>query len=131
MRPRFSIRSLLILVSVISIACYVAFVRPTIFANRFSDAVIAKDFVRAESRFCDPSNHVLTESIDDGRAYRVKVLRSRRKWQDRCKLQHRMAVELEPEIQRSSKVRVAIMIEVIATPRGIKPGKPYPISFTR
>jgi hypothetical protein len=109
MRPRFSIRSLLILVSVISIACYVAFVRPTIFANRFSDAVIAKDFVRAESRFCDPSNHVLTESIDDGRAYRV----------------------LEPEIQRSSKVRVAIMIEVIATPRGIKPGKPYPISFTR
>lgn len=130
MRPRFSIRALLILISFASVACYGVFVRPTIFANRFSTAVLAKEFARAESLFCDASNHVLTESIDDDRAYRVEVKQSSRRWRDPWKMQKTVSVRFIPDApQPGATLRVALAVDVAATPYGNKHGKPYYVTF--
>ena len=49
MRPRFSIRLLLLVITVLAATCYVLFVRPTVIAKRFVAAVNERDQVAAQS----------------------------------------------------------------------------------
>jgi hypothetical protein len=49
MRPRFSVRVLLVVCAVLAIACYLLFARPTAIAEQFVAAVNARDFHVAES----------------------------------------------------------------------------------
>jgi hypothetical protein len=48
MRPRFSVRLLLVIFAVLAAACYLVFARPTVIAERFVAAVKARDFRVAE-----------------------------------------------------------------------------------
>jgi hypothetical protein len=49
MRPRFSIRLLLVVITASATLCYVLFVRPTVLAQRFVDAVNERDYQTARS----------------------------------------------------------------------------------
>lgn len=53
MRPRFSIRLLLVVVALLAVALYILFVRPTTVAERFVDAVNERDFDTARSLLID------------------------------------------------------------------------------
>jgi len=132
MRPRFSIRLLLFSVAAVAFACYFCFVRPVLIAKQFRQAMAANDFSKAESLGGNQSNRFLTELIDDGRTYRVEVEIFRRKSRDIWKLQQPMLVRLIPESPRpDSTMLVGYQLDVLATPMGIKPGNPYPVTFRR
>jgi hypothetical protein len=49
MRPRFSVRLLLVIVALLAAACYVLLVRPSVIAARFVTAVNNRDYRLAES----------------------------------------------------------------------------------
>ena len=49
MRPRFSMRLLLVVVTILAATCYVLLVRPTVIAKRFVAAVNERDQVAAQS----------------------------------------------------------------------------------
>jgi hypothetical protein len=49
MRPRFSIRVLLVVFAVLATVCYVLFARPTVIAERFVTAVMGRDYRAAQS----------------------------------------------------------------------------------
>ncbi len=49
MRPRFSIRLLLLVITVLAATCYVLLVRPTVIAKRFVAAVNERDQLAAQS----------------------------------------------------------------------------------
>jgi hypothetical protein len=132
MRPRFSIRLLLVAVFVVSLACYVSFVRPVVFAEQFMRAFEAEDFTAAESLCCDSSNQFLTESMNDGRTYSVEVKVFPRKWRDVWKLRQPMVVSVIPEPSSpGSKDLVGYQVDVIATITGIRPGELYAVTFKR
>jgi hypothetical protein len=57
MRPRFSLRTLLILTALAATACWWV-TPPTVVANRFLRAMQARDFAAADQFFSDPSNAV-------------------------------------------------------------------------
>jgi hypothetical protein len=59
MRIRFSIRTILLLTSLIAAACYWWIARPEMLANRFVRAVRAEDFAAANQQFTNPSDAVL------------------------------------------------------------------------
>jgi hypothetical protein len=49
MRPRFSVRVLLVVVSVLAFVCYLLLVRPSVLADQFVAAVNQRDFMAANS----------------------------------------------------------------------------------
>ena len=58
MRLRFSIRWLLVLIAAAATLCYVLFVRPTVLAHRFVDAVKGGDYETAKSLLLDEDKNV-------------------------------------------------------------------------
>ncbi|HEX3601895.1 MAG TPA: hypothetical protein VHU84_17210 [Lacipirellulaceae bacterium] len=132
MRPRFSLRTLLVLFFVISVTSYVVLVRPSAIANNFARLVEAKDFAQAESLFRDKSNHSLTDITDDNRTYSVEVQRSPTAWSDIWKLQRRISVHLKPDTPLpGASIRAAANFDAIATPLGVDPGGPYFMIFSQ
>jgi hypothetical protein len=53
MRPRFSVRLLLIVFAVLAVVCYVLLARPTLMAERFASAVNNRDYGAAHSLLRD------------------------------------------------------------------------------
>jgi hypothetical protein len=61
MRPRFSLRTLLLLTTIASIACYWWFIRPSRIALQFVCAVQSSDFQAADAWFRNASDRCLRE----------------------------------------------------------------------
>jgi hypothetical protein len=71
MRLRFSTRSLLSAVIFLALACYFAFVRPTVLAQQFLDAVKVRDFHQAESLCGDSNETYFTDCMQKSESYNV------------------------------------------------------------
>jgi hypothetical protein len=63
MRPRFSLRWLLIFTAAVAVACYWWIARPTITANRFAAAVEQGEFAAAESMASDSETQTLFKTM--------------------------------------------------------------------
>jgi hypothetical protein len=63
MRPRFSIRWLLIFTALAAAACYWWVIRPTIVANRFAKTLAARDFLAADRLCLDPNRHFVCRAL--------------------------------------------------------------------
>jgi hypothetical protein len=66
MRPRFSIRLLLVAFAVLAAACYVLFARPTVLAERFVAAVMGRDFRAAQSLLRNRDDRSLDDILGGG-----------------------------------------------------------------
>jgi hypothetical protein len=62
MRPRFTIRALLILMAVVAFACYWWVGRPAIFARRFADALARDDVAAADAMCLDPNRRFINRA---------------------------------------------------------------------
>jgi len=59
MRPRFSVRVLLVAVALLAVACYQLLVRPRVMAERFVAAVNKRDFTQAQTLLQHPDPRIL------------------------------------------------------------------------
>src|SRR4051812_5073010 len=94
-RPRFSIRLLLIVVSISAIACYWLFVRPTVLAERFVVAIRDRDLKKAKSLFVADSPDVLADDKSRGGAGTVVDMDADllpREWNEIWKRQRRITL---------------------------------------
>jgi hypothetical protein len=64
MRLRFSLRTFFILVALLAAFCYWWFVLPSVTANRFIQAIAAKDYVAADRLFSDPKDRFIAAAAD-------------------------------------------------------------------
>jgi hypothetical protein len=55
MRPRFSMRVLLVVLALLAAVCYLLLVRPTMLADRFDAAVNARDYAKAQALLRQPN----------------------------------------------------------------------------
>jgi hypothetical protein len=133
MRLRFSTRSLLLAVIFLALACYFAFVRPTVLAQKFLDAVNAKDFRQADSLCGDSNENYFIHCMQKSESYDVVDAKLfPRRWSDLCKLQQRLSVTLVPtKPQEGLTFVVGIRADIVATSSGIKPPLMYPITYQR
>lgn len=122
MRPRFSLRLLMIAVTLLAIACYWFFVRPTAIAQRFVSAVGEKNYQQAESLCFDVDSKFLSETLDKIGNAEVQVEIQPRDWQDIWKLQRRMILKVVPkEPLPNSNEWYGAGAWIIATAAGITP----------
>jgi hypothetical protein len=63
MRPRFSLRWLLLLTAAIAVACYGWITRPTIVANRFTKSLESRNFGAADRLCVDPNRHFVRRAL--------------------------------------------------------------------
>jgi hypothetical protein len=68
MRPRFSLRWLLILTALVAVACYWWTARPTILANRFRNRIAAQDFAAADRLCRDPNRRFVHRAVTEFKA---------------------------------------------------------------
>jgi hypothetical protein len=90
-RLRFSIRWLLVLIAASATLCYVLFVRPTVVAHRFVNAVAAGDYETVESLLGHRLVVLKTDSQLIDRVY-AEVLP--REWNDIWSLRRRLLVRV-------------------------------------
>jgi hypothetical protein len=97
-RLRFSIRWLLVLIAAMAALCYVLFVRPTVVAHRFVEAIKHRDFATARSllrlesyEYGIPVPLTLNDTESISFAY-AEVLP--REWSDIWSLQRRLILRL-------------------------------------
>ena len=65
MRPRFTIRWLLVLIAAVATLCYVLFVRPTVMAYRFVEAIEQRDYAAARGLLLDNWPPGVTPPLND------------------------------------------------------------------
>ena len=130
MRLRFSLRLMIAAIVVLAAASYWAFVRPTVVAHEFANAVQAKDYTYAESFCRKPHEKFLTDWMGDIEDYEVDVKLGSREWHHLIRLQHPMFVRLIPKPSSNPKVvRVGINVDAVATPYSVKPSAPRHITY--
>jgi hypothetical protein len=124
---------MLVAVTVLALACYFAFVRPTVLAQQFLDAMKARDFHQAESLCGDSNENYFTHCMQKSESYDVVDAKLfPRRWSDLCKLQQRLSVTLVPtKPQKGVTFVVGIRANIVATPSGIRPPLLYPIAYRR
>jgi hypothetical protein len=131
MRPRFSLRWLLILFAVCGFAFYLCFVRPTVIANKFVHLVESGDFQGAESLSVEHNRRLLTEYF----ASEPELVEARlldRTWRDLLKMQRRIDIRV---IHTPSSVlsmmgfHLGIQIHTTAGVFGVQDTKAYAASF--
>jgi hypothetical protein len=120
MRPRFSLRWLLIAFTVLSLGFYLLFVRPTVLANEFIAAINGHDYERANSLF----EYVRTirgfTSFGGERSWYIGEVRPR-EWSDVWQCRRIIRVEYGFNLdtgQRAFNFYSPVMFE--ATPFGIQ-----------
>jgi hypothetical protein len=93
MRPRFSLKWLLIAFTILGVAFYVAFVRPTAQANRFIESLKAAEYTTL------PSDLVPNDEMLRTRKWKFKDARlESREWADvwRCRRRFSILLSREP-----------------------------------
>jgi hypothetical protein len=133
MRPRFSLKWLLIAFTVLSVAFFVAIVWPTLIAQRFVSAIERGDYDDAVSMCAEEKRQGLAEWFFRDNAT-VKVTLAPRGWRDILKSQRSMFVQTIPERQSASPqptiaYKVGLNFDAVATPFGIRPAPAYPLSY--
>ncbi len=86
MRPRFSLRWLLIAFTLVAVALYVFFVHPTVRANRFAGAINGGDFAELKAL---GMNEKLGVSLE---VCKVKAILKSRTWRDVFKFRRKASV---------------------------------------
>ena len=96
MRPRFSIRLVLVVAALLATASYVLFVRPANVAHRFVEAVNEQDFTAARSLLIDQDFWLFDDDSGDARksVYRIYAEVVPREWPDIWSLQRRVLVRV-------------------------------------
>lgn len=96
MRPRFSLKWLLILFALFAFALYFCFVRPTALANKFVYLVDHDELERAESLIIASSKPFDLGTKDRSVPVIVRAELLPRTWHDVFKMQRRLDVEVIP-----------------------------------
>jgi hypothetical protein len=95
MRPRFTIRWLLVLVAALATLCYVLFVRPTVMAYRFVEAIEQRDYSAAKVLLHSYRPNRITPPLEDTESINfayAEVLP--REWSDIWALQRRLILRI-------------------------------------
>jgi hypothetical protein len=95
MRPRFTIRWLLVLVAALATLCYVLFVRPTVMAYRFVEAIEQRDYSAAKVLLHSNRPNRITPPLEDTESINfayAEVLP--REWSDIWALQRRLILRI-------------------------------------
>jgi hypothetical protein len=124
MRPRFSIRRLLILTAVIAAACYWWIARPTIVATCFASTLNRRDYTGA-SIWCrdetQPSFAERVETGNDEREWYWKATVRPRTWQELWRGQRTVDWEMRGRVVEDEQFEIAVPYPAaLASPRGIK-----------
>jgi len=98
MLPRFSLRRLLIIVTLLAVASYALFVRPTVLANRLAQAVNAGDLQSAEALLGDPAGNAFQTAFTEATSV-AEV--SPREWSDVWHLRRTVVVSSSMVIRDS------------------------------
>ena len=123
MRPRFSIRTLLILTGVVATACW-WIVRPSIVAQRFVAAIDQNNFASIDAMWSGPKlvDIYRIESLNSGQMdWRIRALPERRTWHDLWQGVRRIHFELRNEKLDQTRSGPVTFPPIIATPFGIHP----------
>ena len=134
MRPRFSLKWLLIAFTILGVAFYVAFVRPTVIAQRFINLVEHDELQRAESLFIEPD-----KPFDLGRKEKsvpviVEAELLPRTWHDVLKMQRRLEVHViptQPQVMKSGSGSYYVGMHYPATAgiSGVRGSEKYFVSY--
>jgi len=131
MRPRFSIRLLLLAVTFLAFACYWVFVRPTVIAREFARLVDAKQYADAELYCKEPYEKFITDWMGGVQDYRFEVEVLPRQWWHVLKMQQPMLVRRIPIVPLPrGGVSIGQQIDAVATANAVKPSKPVYVRYT-
>lgn len=139
MRPRFTLRTLLILTALAAAACYWFVARPTIVANRFVAAVNRGDYPAAQALAIQPASW---DQPPDWRLLNTKPLQysaqvQPRTWVDLCCARRRIQFQISPHpeeddatilIQDSKSHRFRVngfTTIIVANGRGVETNSPF------
>jgi hypothetical protein len=133
MRPRFSLRKLLILTTAFALFCYYLAVRPITLAKAFADRVAAKEYRAADLLCGDSKQSFLVAQAADWDNCDVAVNFERRDWSDILRCQQRMTLEARRRVPiRGTNKYVAFRGSLLAGPLSIQPPAAlYPVTYQR
>jgi hypothetical protein len=127
MRPRFSLRFVLLLAACVSLVCYWLFVHPTVIADRFARAIESKDYNLAESMCVETHRELLGNRIAELGDVRVNVTFYRRRWRNFWK--RNMLLQVIPNAPNPKGIRVGYQADLAATPFAIQRSEMYFVTF--
>jgi len=131
MRPKFSLRLMLILIALVSVALYVFIVRPSAFANRFVAAIGEQDFDTAQRLLMNEREWRRVVNPDvSGMPDRIYAELMPREWQDVLRAQRRIVLRLSRHNNfRGNYVDWTEDFDVAARPRGLQIMLPANMNF--
>jgi hypothetical protein len=132
MRPRFSIRWLLVLIAALALCCYVLFVRPTVIAHRFVDAIKHRDLETAQGLLLNNWPHGITPPLDASESIEfvyAEVLP--RDWNDIWALQRKLILRVRRRDDRDGLyIQWTSDTDLVAHINGVKYSSP-PMAIPR
>ena len=127
LRPRFSLKWLLIAFTILGVAFYVAFVRPTVIANRFIALVDRDENQKAQALFSDSTTLVFKTTPVIVRAELLP-----RTWEDVYKMQRRLDVDViptQPQVINSKSYHIGMHYQATSSVFGLRGSVPYHLDF--
>ena len=132
MRPRFSLRLMMVAMTFSAIASYWLFVRPNSVAQQFVDLVRAKEYREAELLCGDSTHSFLVDQVDSFGECEVEATLFPRRWSDLVRLQQRMSVTVRNlKAIHGTNDYVAMRGYMTAGPMFINPPNMYTEIFRR
>jgi hypothetical protein len=119
----------MLLAACVSVVCYWLFVRPTINAERFIEAIESKDYILADSMCASTHRENLGDRIAERGDAQVKVEILPRHWRDYWRFKRRLLVRVIPNVSNYQGSRVGLQFDVAGTPFGIQRSETYAVTF--
>lgn len=132
MRPRFSLKWLLVGITLAAVILYSLFIYPTVVAHRFARAVEHGDYQYALSFIEEEPRKTIAERLAVTEKSTVKVTISRRVWRDIWNLQRSIQIRVIPGERGSSSSQlpnVGLGGDGVATMFGIRHLKIYLMTY--
>jgi len=133
MRPRFSLRTLLVLTALIAAGCYWWIARPTIVAEQFIAAIRRTDYASAESLLVDEREAYASAFAQcTAQEFDLSASLTPRRWGDTWRGRRRIDVIVSyPSMNGSvtSSRELSDHLHFTASPLGIRPPEPYWMLF--
>jgi hypothetical protein len=136
MRPRFSLKWLLIAFTILGVAFYFAFVRPTVLANKLVNLIDRDEFQLAESLIVEPSKPFAFKGFNGAESEPVvaEVRLLPRKWRDLWKMQRRLDVRVirtRPTLSGNGQNNhLAMQFQATAGVFGVRGSEQYFVSYS-
>jgi hypothetical protein len=98
-------------------------------AERFVNAIDAKDYDLAESMFTNFHREILADRVAKLGDPQVTVKVAARRWRDFWRLKRRLLLQVIPNSPNPKGFRVGLQADLAATPFGIQRSEMYAVTF--